>query len=45
MELMTLYHEGVVMAATAIAILPLLIAYAILQKKFMASIEMTGLVG
>ncbi len=45
MELMTLYHEGVVMAATAIAIAPLLIAYAFLQKKFMASIELTGLVG
>lgn len=45
MELMTLYHEGVVMAATAIAIAPLLVAYAFLQKKFMASIELTGLVG
>lgn len=45
LEWMTMYHEGVVMAATAIAIVPLLVAYAFLQKKFMASIELTGLVG
>ena len=45
LEWMTMYHEGVVMAATAIAIAPLLVAYAFLQKKFMASIELTGLVG
>lgn len=45
LELMMLYHEGVVMAATAIAIAPLLIAYAFLQRKFMESIELTGLTG
>lgn len=45
MEVMRLYHEGVVMAATVIAIMPLLLAYVVLQKKFMASIELTGLVG
>lgn len=44
-QLVTLYHDGVVMAATFIAIVPLLIAYAFLQKKFMVSIEHSGLVG
>ena len=43
--LLTMYHEGVIMAATAIAIAPLLLAYAVLQRRFMASIELTGLVG
>ena len=43
--LLTMYHEGVIMAATAIAIAPLLLAYALLQRRFMASIELTGLVG
>lgn len=44
-DLELIYHEGVVMAATAIAIAPLLIAYAFLQKKFMQSVERSGLVG
>ncbi len=44
-DLETMYHEGVVMAATAIAIAPLLIAYAFLQKRFMESVERSGLVG
>ena len=44
-ELAMLYHEGVVMAATSIAIAPLIVAYAVLQRRFMASIERTGLVG
>ena len=44
-QMVTLYHSGVVMAATFIAILPLLIVYAFLQKKFMVSVEHSGLVG
>jgi multiple sugar transport system permease protein len=37
-------NEGVAMAATFIVILPLMIAYLILQKQFMQGIERTGLV-
>ncbi len=39
-----LYHEGVVMAATVIALVPLMIVYLILQRRFMESIERSGLV-
>lgn len=39
------YHEGVVMAGTAIAIFPMLIAYFVLQRKFMEGVERSGLVG
>ena len=39
-----LYHEGVVMAATVIALTPLMIVYIILQRRFMESIERSGLV-
>jgi len=45
LEQITRYHEGVVMAATVIALTPLLIVYLFLQKKFITSIERTGLVG
>ena len=38
------YHEGVVMAGTALATLPLLIFYLFMQRKFMASIERSGIV-
>jgi len=37
--------EGVVMAATFLIILPILIIYLFLQKKFMEGIERSGLVG
>lgn len=40
----TAVSEGVVMAATFMVILPVLISYSILQKKFMESVERTGLV-
>lgn len=39
-----LYHEGVVMAATVIALVPLMLVYLILQRRFMESIERSGLV-
>lgn len=39
-----LYHEGVVMAATVITLIPLMIVYFILQRRFMESIERSGLV-
>jgi len=38
-------QEGIVMAATFLVILPILIVYLFLQKKFMESIERSGLVG
>jgi multiple sugar transport system permease protein len=40
-----LSFEGTVMAATFLVILPILIVYLFLQKKFMESIERSGLVG
>lgn len=43
-ESLTKYHDGVVMAATAITTLPLLVMYAFLQRKFMAGVERSGLV-
>ena len=44
LELATRYHEGVVIAGTAICILPLLIMYISVQHKFMESIGRTGIV-
>ncbi len=38
------YTTGVLMAATALSILPLLIMYAFLQNRFVQSIDRTGLV-
>jgi len=38
------FHTGVVMAGTAIAILPLLILYLAVQNRFVESIDRTGLV-
>lgn len=38
------YHEGVVMAATLICVIPLLIIYFIFQRQFMQGIERTGMV-
>ena len=43
-ESLTKYHDGVVMAATAITTFPLLIMYAFLQRRFMAGVERSGLV-
>ena len=39
-----IFHNGVVMAGTALATLPLLVMYFILQRWFMQGIERTGLV-
>lgn len=39
-----MYHDGVVMAGTAIAVLPLLALYLGVQNKFVESIDRTGLV-
>lgn len=39
-----MYHDGVVMAGTAIAVLPLLILYLCVQNKFVESIDRTGIV-
>lgn len=41
----TLYHEGVVMAGTCISLIPPMIAYLFLQRKFMEGIERSGLTG
>jgi len=38
------YHEGVVMAATAICTIPILIFYFFFQNQFMHGVERTGLV-
>lgn len=43
--LKTTYHDGVAMAGTALAVLPLMVMYLFLQNKFMESIERTGLTG
>ena len=43
-ELKMIFHEGVVMAGTALATIPLLIMYFILQRRFIQGIERTGLV-
>ncbi len=40
-----LFHDGVVMAGTVISMLPPIIAYMFLQKKFMEGIEHSGLTG
>ncbi len=41
----TMMHKGVTMAATAISLLPPMIGYLILQRKFMEGIEHSGLTG
>ena len=38
------YHEGVVMAATMLCVIPLLIIFFIFQRQFMQGIERTGMV-
>lgn len=43
-QLALAYHEGVVMAATLICVIPLLIIYFIFQRQFMQGIERTGMV-
>jgi multiple sugar transport system permease protein len=39
-----MYHKGIVMAGTVMAILPPFIAYLFLQKRFIEGVERTGLV-
>lgn len=39
-----MYHDGVVMAGTAIAVTPLIVLYLGVQNKFVESIDRTGLV-
>lgn len=39
-----LYHRGVVMAASAICLLPPFLLYTLMQRKFMEGVERTGLV-
>ena len=39
-----IYHEGVVMAGTVIVLMPLLIMYIILQRRFVEGVERSGLV-
>ena len=41
----TMMHKGVTMAATAISLLPPMIGYLVLQRKFMEGIEHSGLTG
>ena len=41
----TLFHDGVVMAGTVISIIPPLVAYLFLQKRFIEGIEHSGLTG
>ena len=41
----TLFHNGVVMAGTVVSMLPPIIAYLFLQRKFMEGIERSGLTG
>lgn len=40
---MSSYSEGVVVASTVLIVLPIVIIFFVLQKKFMQSIEMSGL--
>ena len=44
MNLKFLYHEGVAMAGTVISMIPLLVVYSFLQRKFMEGVERSGLV-
>lgn len=39
------FHEGVVMAGTAVATFPVLFAYLFLQRKFMQGVERSGMTG
>ena len=41
----TLFHSGVVMAGTCFSMIPPMIAYLFLQRKFMEGIERSGLTG
>jgi multiple sugar transport system permease protein len=41
----TIFNEAIVLAATFLVIVPILIVYAFLQKKFMEGIERSGLTG
>jgi len=41
----TLFHDGVVMAGTVISIIPPIVAYLFLQKRFIEGIEHSGLTG
>lgn len=43
-KLKVLFNDAVVMAGTALAVLPLLILYGVLQRRFMQSVERSGLV-
>ena len=40
-----IFNEAMLMAATFLVILPVLIVYSILQKKFMEGVERSGLTG
>lgn len=40
-----IFNEAMVLAATFLVILPILIVYALLQRKFMEGVERTGLTG
>ncbi len=41
----TLFHDGVIMAGTCFSMLPPMVAYIFLQRKFMEGIERSGLTG
>ncbi|MHB1453422.1 MAG: carbohydrate ABC transporter permease [Saccharofermentanales bacterium] len=45
MELKNIYTGGVLMAGTSMAVLPVMIFYIFVQKKFIAGIERSGLTG
>ena len=45
MQLQLIYNEAVVMAATLLVVLPLLVFYFIIQRKFMEGVERSGIVG
>lgn len=45
MQLKLIYNEAVVMAATLLVVLPVLVIYFILQRKFMEGVERSGIVG
>lgn len=45
MHLKLIYNEAVIMAATLLVILPILILFFFLQKRFMEGVERSGIVG
>lgn len=45
MHLKLIYNEAVIMAATLLVILPVLVVFFILQRRFMEGIERSGIVG